>query len=261
MPGTQFSAYPSDISRSNLGTFRHAHSPTDNNGARIPVSLLGRAFKANLGPLLGAGVPFTAASWTIVNGGTGDASAQATTPGGGLIITTPSDDNFDMTHDWACGAITPTSGIYYFMNMRYQQSHATQVGFKIGMTTGGSAAALPFGTNYTDCICFTKAIASANITGEVRGNSGTTALSSTIGTCVAATEIELGFWCYLHATLQAGSWFVNGTETAFDASQLTQLAAILTTPPTMYWTVHHTGTTGNTPTATVTSLVAGESIA
>ena len=47
------------------------------------------------------------------------------------------------------------------------------------------------------------------------------------------------------------------TITAFTSDQLTQLAAILTSPPTMYWTIHATGVTATNPTLDVTSFLAG----
>lgn len=247
--------------RSTAEVARAEHFDIAAAGARLPANLLSQFFEKDMGPVLGGGVPYTAASWTVTTGGTGDTQAQATTAGGGVLITLASDDDFDTTLDWACGNVVPASGLYVQMLCRYQQSHATQAGFKIGLTTGGAAAPLPFGTNYADCIVFSKAIASANILGQTRGSTGTAADSATLGTCVAATEIELGFYAYFHSSTPAGSWFVNGTETAFSAAQLTTLTAdgtngILNGPPTLKWTIHGTGTTGNNPTMTVTSLVA-----
>jgi hypothetical protein len=65
----------------------------------------------------------------------------------------------------------------------------------------------------------------------------------------------MGFACYLHATAPWGYWYTVsngvGTRTNFTADQLTQLSAILTTPPTMYHTYHGTGVTATNPTFTV----------
>jgi hypothetical protein len=38
---------------------------------------------------------------------------------------------------------------------------------------------------------------------------------------------------------------------------LAQINALLTTPQTMYWTIHGTGVTATNPTMTITSFIAG----
>jgi len=237
---------------------RRLHFDEKLPGAFFPYNLLAQYAECNMGPFLGGPFRYTAGDWTVTTGGTGDTQADATTSGGGLLITAASDDDFDTTLDWTAVA-TPVTGKRYFMLARIQVSHATQIGFRIGLTTGGGAAALPFGTDYTDQVTFSKAIASANVVGKVRGNSGTAADTATLGTIVAATEIEIGFEVYVHATTPAGAFYYNGVRTELSSDQKDQIVALLTSPPTMYWTVHVTGTTGNNPTLLVTSLIAGRS--
>jgi hypothetical protein len=208
-----------------------------------------------------SGFRYTAGDWTITTGGTGDAQAQATTAGGGEQVTLASDDNFDTTHD-SIVPIVLASGKRFGFVATVKVSDATGIGIKIGFTTGGSAAALPFGTNYTDVIGFSKAIAAAPIVSTVRGNSGTAANSGTLATMVAATEITIGCFGIAHATTPSLSFYVGtpsggGTVTPATADQLAQLAAHLTTPPTMYFTHHGTGVTATNPTYTIREILAG----
>jgi len=232
----------------------------DGSGGMQPALLVGNLLEKNMAPIIGGGLnqdyatSLTVPGWTVTTGGTGDATANATT--GGLLATLASDDNFDMTLDSVL-AVTPTTGKWYHLAARMQVSDATGIGFKIGLTTGGSAAALPFGTNYTDVVAFSKPIASAAMVGTCRGNSGTAADTATLATVVAATEIEIGFAFYCHATAAQGYWVVNDTVTGMSAAQLAQINALLTTPQTMYWTIHGTGVTATNPTMTITSFIAG----
>jgi hypothetical protein len=207
------------------------------------------------------GPHYVAGEWTVTTGGTGDAQAQATTAGGGALITAASDDNFDTTLD-SIVPITLASGKRFGFVVTLQVSDATGIGVKAGFTTGGSAAALPFGTNYTDVVGFSKAIAAAPIVSTVRGNSGTAANSGTLATMVAATEITIGCFGIAHATTPSLSFYVGtpgggGTVTAATADQLAQLTAHLTTPPTMYFTMHVTGVTATNPTMTFREVLAG----
>lgn len=242
---------------------KNLHFATTALGGRFPANIIAQMMECNMGPILGGGGAnglYTTGDWTQVNGGTGDAAATATaTPGGGIIVTHPSDDDFNMCFDYPAPipAANMVTGLWCFMLARIQVSHATQVGFRIGLTTGSAVQPIPFTTDYTDQITFSKAIASANVLGKVRGNSGTARDTATLATCVANTELELGFWCQLSSGTSSGSWWVDGTETAFSADQLTALTDILTSPPAMFWGWNGTGTTGNTPTMTVTSLIAG----
>lgn len=235
------------------------------DGHRLPANLFSQLFDKNMAPIIGGGInddyatSLTVPGWSVTSGGTGDATAGATTQGGGLLITCPSDDDFNMNLE-STMTVTPTSAKWYGMVARIQVSDATGIGFRLGL---GNSQVLPFTTDYTDFVGISKAIASANVLGRVRGNSGTAAETGTLGAIVAATEIEVGFCCYLHATNQAGYFTYKvatadtPTVTAFTAAQLTALATILTTPPTSYWNIHATGVTGTTPTITITSFIAG----
>lgn len=251
------------------GTARTAPSWNDKSlhqrskvpGYRMPSHLLGRLFESDMGMQIGGGRAYLAGDWTITTGGTGDAIAQATTSGGGVLITAASDDNFDTTMDWANGVATPVAGKWYTCLARVQVNDITQIGFKLGLTTGGGQAALPFGTEYTDAITLSKAITTGVVTGRARGDSGTAAVSDTLGTMANATEVEIGFtfYCATVANGAAGFWYYNGVETPFTAAQVAQIAKLLDTAATCYWTLHVTGTTGNNPTLLVTSALATRS--
>lgn len=249
--------HPGQLGALKLDTFHIP--PEDGRSAYMAANVQAALFSKNTFPIIGGGSPYSASEWAITTGGTGDAQAVATTPGGGLLITYASDDNFDTTLDSVWG-FTPATGKVLSARYRVQVSDADGLGIKLGFTTGGSAAALPFGTNYTDVIAFSKPIASAAMVGTVRGNSGTAANTGTLVTLSDATEIDIGFACMPHATAPWGFWYVNAatglTVTPFTANQLTQLTAILTTPPTMYHTLHGTGVTATNPTMTVTSCYA-----
>lgn len=237
---------------------------SDGDGHRLPANIFAQLFEKNMAPIIGGAYPvdvgtLTVPGWTVTTGGTGDAIAAHTD--GGLLLTAASDDNFDMTLDSVL-AVTPTTGKWYSMVARITVSGATALGFKLGLTTGAGAAALPFGTNYTDVVAISKAIASAAVLGTCRGNSGTAADSGTLGT-ISTAEVEVGFAFYLHATTPQGYFSYKTatadapTFTAMTSDQLAQIAAILTSPPTMYWTIHITGVTGTNPTLAVTSFIAG----
>lgn len=234
------------------------------DGHRLPANIMARLFEKNTAQIIGGGsnpnlsTSLTVPGYTVTTGGTADATAYSTT--GGLLMTPASDDNFDMTLDSVL-AVTPTAGKWYGCLSRITVSGATALGFRIGLTTGGSVAALPFGTDYTDQITISKAIASALVVGKVRGNSGTAADTGTLGT-ISTTEVEVGFCVYLHATAPIGFFSYKTaaadvpTFTELTSDQVTQAIAILTSPPTMYWTIHVTGITGTSPTLDVTSFIA-----
>lgn len=207
------------------------------------------------------GAHYVAGEWSIVTGGTGDAQAQATTAGGGVLVTAASDDNFDTTLD-SVVPIVLASGKRFGFVTTIKVSAITGIGIKVGFTTGGSAAALPFGTNYTDVFGFSKAIASAAVLGTARGNSGTAADSGTLATAVNDTEITIGMFGVAHATTPSLHFYCGtpgggGTVTPATTAQLAQLVAHLTTPPTMYFTLHCTGVTGTNPTFTAREILAG----
>jgi hypothetical protein len=248
---------PTHPGKLGVGAFkiRNYHvPPEDGLGAYMAAFPVGSLLNRNAFPTIGGGVPFDINAWTETTGGTGDVpgGAYATTAGGGRLFTLASDDDFDYTIA-SKQVLTPASGQYWTMGCRFHVSAATGVGIKLGFAT---AAALPFGTNYTDIVGFSKDIASADLKAVVRGNSGTQSASAALATVADNTEVEVGFYAYIHATSPHGAFFVNGTETRMSSAQLTQLAAILTTPQSMYLTVHGTGVTGTNPTITVTSLVA-----
>lgn len=236
----------------------------EGDGHRLPANLFAALLEKNMAPIIGGPFKGTVGltamdGWAVTTGGTGDALANGVA--GGILMTAASDDDFDMTLD-SVMTVTPTTGKWYSMVARIAVSDATGIGFKLGLTTGGGAAPLPFGTNYTDVIGISKAIAAATPVGTVRGNSGTAADSANLATMTTA-EVEVGFAAYLHATQPAGYFTYKTatadapTVTAFTANQLTQLAAILTSPPTMYWTIHVTGVTATNPTLAVASFIAG----
>ena len=233
------------------------------DGHRLPANLFSQLFDKNMAPIIGGGLnpnlttSLTVPGFTATVGGTGDVTGHSTT--GGLLITTPSDDDFNV--DLASVlAVTPTTGKWYGMVARITVSNATGIGFRLGL---GTAAVLPFGTDYTDFVGISKAIASADVYGRVRGNSGTAAQSAAALGVISTTEVEVGYCAYLHATAPQGYFTYKTaaadapTVTAFTADQLTQLAAILTTPLAMYHTIHATGVTATTPTLDVTSFMAG----
>lgn len=216
-----------------------------------------RLINKKCAPIIGGGLtggPYgltNTPGWTLTTGGTGDALANSTN--GGIIMTAASDDNFDMTLD-SVTAFTVASGKRISMLARIAVSAATGIGFKIGLSTGAGATALPFGTNYTDCIVVSKEIADASVTGQVQGNDGDVRSSSEFGDMANNTEVEIGFTVYPHATNPSGSWYYNDTEIPFTAAQLAQVVLLLTTPATTYATIHITGVTATNPTLTVGSF-------
>ena len=163
------------------------------DGFRMPANLFAQMFEKNMAPIIGGGLSpnfgtsLTVPGFTATVGGTGDATAISTT--GGLLITCPTDDDFNM--DFASVlAVTPTTGKWYGMTARIQVSAITGIGFRLGL---GAAAVLPFTTDYTDFVGISKPIASADVQGRCRGNSGTAAeLATALGTMVNDTEVEVG---------------------------------------------------------------------
>ncbi len=215
-------------------------------------------FNKNTWPIVGGGGTYTSGQWNITTTGTGAAAAEATTPGGGILITTGSTSTFNT--DLSSKQVwTPVADKYIAFAARIQVSHATQIGFDLGIT---NSQADPQTTDFTDSIEFRKAVGGATVVGRVRGDSGTAASTSTLLTMTAATEYEIGFYAKLNATAGncQGSWFVGVTggpytETAFTANQRAQLARILTTPPSFAFNLSGKGTTGVNPTMTVTAAL------
>jgi hypothetical protein len=227
----------------------------DGSGGMQPALLVGNLLEKNMAPIIGGGIvpnvgSLTVGGWTVTTDGTSDAIATSVT--GGLLMTVASDVDFDMTLASVL-TVTPTTGKWYHLATRVQVSDITAIGFKIGLAT---SAALPFTTNYTDVVAFSKAVAAGAVVGTARGNAGTAANTSTLVTMANDTEVELGFAVYVHATEPKGYWVVNDTVTGMSADQLAQVVLLLTTPQTCYWTIHALGSAGN-PTLTVTSFMAG----
>src|SRR3990167_7701412 len=145
---------------STRGRILHLQEP-DGDGHRLPANLFAQMFEKEMAPIVGGGrqtgVGLTAAiGWALTVGGTGDALADDV--GGGILITTPSDDDFNMCLE-SLLAVTPTSGKWYGMVARIQASHATQLGFRLGL---GDSQALPFTNDYTDFVGISKAITSTD---------------------------------------------------------------------------------------------------
>lgn len=244
---------------------RSLHHEDQSDGWRLPATILSRFLEKNMAPIIGGGAnpglgtSLTIPGFTIVTGGTGDATGYSTT--GGLLITLASDDNFDFTA-YSVLAVTPTAGKWYSLASRITVSGATALGFKLGLTTGGSAQAVPFSTEYTDQVTISKAIASANVVGMVTGNDNSDEVTETLGV-ISTTEVEVGFEVYVHATAPKGYFTYKTaaadkpTKTKMTANQLAQVILLLTSPQTLYWTIHATGVTGTNPTLDVTSFLAG----
>lgn len=243
------STHPGLIGVNKIAQFQVPHE--DAQGGGLAAFRVGELLRKNTYPIIGGGHTYDAAAWTIVTGGTGDAQAYSTA--GGIVITAASDDNFDTTLTSVMGQ-APASGKSIDMVARIQVSAITGIGFYVGFATGGADAALPFGTEYTDVVAINKPIASANVVGRARGNSGTAAVTGTLGAMVNNTEIEVGMHFTPHATNPEGYFTYNGVVTPMTTSQLAQVVALLTTPQTMRAVIHVTGVTATNPTLTVSAF-------
>lgn len=158
----------------------------------------------------------------------------------GLLFTTAA--STDAVVSASKRTVTPAGGMYYKKVVRAQTATVTTTGLRVGLF---STTTTPF-TNVNDLVCIgNPTAASAALTATVRGNGGAAAdLTSFVtdnnGTTgavsrVAATDMELGFEFYVDTvTTSWGNWLVNGYKTPFSAAQITQLVAILTSPPAMY---------------------------
>ena len=231
-------------------------APQDPLAAYFPANKIAAALYKNCAVDIGGGTLYDANAWTVTTTGTSAAAAAATSAGGGVLLTCGSTSTF-YSGLQSKQLITPASGNVICDCARVQISHATQAGFWFGF---GNVQADPTTTDYTDFIGFYKAPGAATMVSKVRGNGGTSAASSSsLLTLVAATEYRIGYVAYIHATSPSGYFWVETggtiTATAMTSSQLTQLAAILTTPPSMAFTRFAVGTTGQTPTCTFTSAI------
>jgi hypothetical protein len=240
------------------------HFSTAKNGAacapeaRVAANILGEKFSKNMFPRVGGAHPYTAAHWTVTTTGTGAAVADATTAGGGLLLTTGSTSTFN-TNLQSKQVWTPVADKWFTVLARLRVSSITAVGFELNI---GNSQVDPASTPYTDVVGLKMAVGAGTVVGNVAGNSGTAANSSTLYTMAADTDAFLGFTFKLNATATSaqGFWFAGSslktaTVTPFTAAQLTQLAAILTTPPSMYLNLHAKGSAAN-PTITYTSVLA-----
>lgn len=259
---TSRKAYPT-LRPNGLGEhqFSQEHfGPEEGFGAFLAHVLHGKLFRKNTFPVVAGMFPYTAAQWTVTSTGTGAAQAQATTAGGGILLTTGSTSTF-YSGLQSKAVVTPAAGKVFAAYARVQVSHATQVGFNFGFA---NAQADPTGTEYTDFIGFRKAPSSATIKGTVIGNSGTVTQTATLLTAVAATEYYIGFWVDLESTAAtcAGSFYYgtsmdNMTELPMSTTILTEVVKFLTTAPTDFGlTLFATGTSGNNATCTFTSVLA-----
>ena len=217
--------------------------PKMSTGAYLAANKIAEMFEKNVFPRIGFGHPYVAAQWTVDTAGTGGAVAESSVAGGGILLTTASDAAFNNNHQ-SVQIWTPAAGKIVSCWARVTPNDVDKIGFKIGI---GDAQADPFATNYTDCVVISKAVATGIVTGAVRGNSGTQAVSGTLVTMTDASTADLGFWFSIGTSATvgtAGAWYCNGTWTGFTAAQCVQLFAILTTPPSVYFNVNATGTTG-----------------
>lgn len=163
-------------------------------------------------------------------------SPGSTVGGGSWVFTsggTTADDD-DVAVTWQA-TITPVTGQLIVFETNVLVSSAANVGFKIGLCAV-AASTETRSTDPTDNIFFVKAKNSAALTCQVRGNNGTAATLDLATNLSDSTFIRIGFKVQLHATDPWGEWWVNGVRTKMTAAQLTQLAAILTTPPTNFRT-------------------------
>jgi len=220
----------------------------------LSTTIHGRLFETNTFPIIGDGRAYVAAQWTVADGGTGDAWAENSTAGGGLLITTPSDDDFNMSLQ-SIQLFTPAASKRMTCYARFAVDDADKIGFAIGL---GTTQVLNFTTDFTDKIVLQKAITATAMVGAVRGESGTAANSATLATVTDAGIVQAGFSCVIgsSAATSSGVWIVGGVGVEpFTAAQLTQLFAMLTTPQSLYFTINCTGVTGATHTLTVISAI------
>lgn len=233
------------------------------NGVRepcgyLPRNLLAGLFGKNMFPQVGGGIGYNANLWTVTTTGTGAAVADASTPGGGVLMTCGSDSTFN-TNLQSKQAWTPVAGKRGVILARCISSSITAVGFELNF---GSSAVDPATTNYTDVIGLKQAVGGATIIGKVRGDSGTESDTASLGSVTAATEFFVGLDFMLSATNTSvvggfffGTSILSYSYTAFSAAQQTQAAAILTTPPSMFLNLSAKGSAGN-PTITFPSVIA-----
>ena len=224
----------------------------DGMGAGMAAFLGGQLLFQNTFPVIGGFWPYTTGQWTVTTTGTGATVTQATTDGGGLLLTAGSTSTFN-TNLQSIQTLTLASGRKFGAAFRLQVSDITAVGFSLGF---GASNVDPITSEYTNAVFLRKTAAGATLIGNVRGASGTIAASGTLATLVNTTEIMCGFYGVYSTTAAncSGAWWTYDTtngylETPFTAAQLTQLAAMT---GTCYYNLNAKGSAGN-PTVTVTS--------
>lgn len=218
----------------------------------------GRMFSKNVLGALGGGRLYASAGWTVTTTGTGAAAAQASTAGGGVLLTCGSDSTFN-TNLQSISPWTPVADKWVLAHCLVQTSDITTVGFEFNI---GTSAVDPGTTNYTDVIGFKMAVGAGAVIGKIRGNAGTQVTTSTLYTMTAATQAYFGILFKLSATAALNAGYLlygsamNNLTGITNIGDVTggpaQMAAILTTPQTMYMNLHAKGSAGN-PTVTFTS--------
>lgn len=245
-PGTQ---------RLYAGSHKDRHIPKDSAGAYLAENIAGEIFEKNVFPKIGVGHAYTAASWTVTTGGTGIAVAEASTAGGGILITCPSDDGFNAGFQ-SVQLWTPAANKVVACFARFSVADVDKTGFYIGLGDSKATNLLPFSTEFTDGVMIRKAITATAIVGAAVGNGGTLRSTATLATATDGAIYDVGFWFRIGSSATvgtAGKFYVNGTWTPFTALQCAELYAMLTTPASVYFTVGATGTTGTNQTMTVIS--------
>lgn len=150
----------------------------------------------------------------------------------GFLMRTGANSGDDTVYRRLC-AWTPAASKRVCARAYLKVDDVTKSGFFFGICASTTD---PINTDASDLVAIRKAPTSASIIGRVNGNSGGAADSATLATMVNDTFIEIGFQFIIgsSAATSAGSFWINGTETAFTSAQLTALFGILTTPPSMY---------------------------
>lgn len=162
---------------------------------------------------------------------------------GGLVFTTAAASSETVQQSKV--TYTPAAGQYWKGAWKVASTTAATCGLVLGFCATGDTS--PIASDATDGVWFNVGSASAVITARVRGNSGTASDQATFvvsndpATAYAAvslvdvTDMELGMEFFFGSTaaLSWGAFWVNGYRTPFTAAQVTQLFAILTTPPAL----------------------------
>lgn len=223
-----------------------------------PAFVAARLFSMDTFTMLGGGNPYASGGWTVTTTGTGAAAAQAITAGGGVKLTCGSDSTFN-TNLQSISSWTPVADKWMIAACRVQTSSITTVGFEFNI---GTSQVDPGTTNYTDVFGFKNTVGAGAVIGKVRGDSGTQVVSSTLYTLTAATDAYFGLIFKLSATAasNAGGFFYGSNITGLtgytDITSMSgaqaQMAAILTTPQSMYMNLHAKGSAAN-PSVTFTS--------